>query len=201
MRIKITAVLLFISAIAVADDRTLVGKWESVARNENGIGSTLQLNADGSLARTLGAMLDYHYTFDGRKLRTTATDPNTGQLTTTTLRVKIAGDTLIEKDAGANGVDVQMTRQTPMDLARPLLGTWRYPHYSGSTAFVTFTDDGHELVRIPLKVEGGSWVAVGSQLTLNVEGNDPVTSTYRVNRDVLTLSDNGKDFKYRRARY
>ena len=199
MRARITICLLLVSAVAVAQDRALIGKWESVTRSTGGIGSTLQLSADGSLARTVGAMVDATYTFDGRTLVTTIVDPAIGKKDTTKYRVRIAGDQLTEINGGGRGVDIVMTRQTPMDITLPLAGTWRYAHSSGATAFLTFTADGRELLRIPMRVDGGSWVAVGDQLTLNVAGNDPVTSRYRVDRDVLTLVDNGKEFQYRRA--
>jgi len=202
LRIKISVVLLLVSAIAAADDRALVGRWESINRGEGGIGSTLQLNADGSLSRTVGAMTDNTYKFDGRsRLTITSTDPETGKSVTAKFNVKIAGETLVEKNGGGRGIDIQMTRRTPLDIARPLLGTWQYPHSSGATAFVTFTEDGRELVRVPLNVDGGSWVAVGDQLTLNVSGTDPVTSTYRADRNMLTLVEGGKEFKYRRVKY
>ncbi len=94
-----------------------------------------------------------------------------------------------------------MTRLTPFDIARPIVGTWSYPHSSGATAFVTFTADGRQHVRIPMRVDGGSWVAVDGKLTLRVEGNDPVTSAYRIEHNLLTLVDDGKEFQYRRVRY
>lgn len=170
-------------------------------RGEGDIGTTLQLNADGSLARTVGAMMDATYTYDGAKLRITSPDPETGRAVTTTYRVKIAGDSLVQKNGGGRGVDIQMTRRTPFDRARPIVGTWQYPHSSGATAFVTFTEGGKQFVRIPLRVDGGSWVAVGDRLTLNVEDADPVTSVYRVDRNILTLVESGKEFRYRRVKY
>ena len=201
MRAQLTAALLLLSTLAVADDNSLVGKWESVARNDAGIGSTLQLNADGSLARTLGQMLDFTYTFDGRKLRVSSLDPDSGRAVTNTYKVRLAGDSLFERNGGGSGVDITMTRLTRFDIARPLVGTWSYPHTSGATAFVTFTADGHEYVRIPMRVDGGSWVAADGKLTLRVDGVDPVTSTFRIDHNVLSLVEAGKEFRYRRVRY
>ncbi|HSP35226.1 MAG TPA: hypothetical protein VLU46_12990 [Thermoanaerobaculia bacterium] len=195
------AFLLLLTSTAIADDRSLLGKWESLTRGDGNIGSTLQLNADGSLARTLGAMVDSTYTFDGKRLRITSADPDSGKPVTATYAVKVAGDSLLQKNGGGRGVDIEMRRLTPFQLARPIVGTWRYPHPSGTTAFVTFTEDGKQLVRIPLRVDGGSWVAEGNHLTLNVDGTDPVTSEYRLERNMLTLVEGGKEFRYRRVKY
>jgi hypothetical protein len=201
LRVLISFALLFISAIAAADENALVGKWESVGRSEGGLGATLQLNADGSLASAIGAMVDYTYSIDRGKLKTVFVDPETGKTKVTKNAIRFEGDDLIEKNGGGPRQDLRMTRQTPADTGNPILGTWKYPHSSGATAFVTFTRDGREILRIPLKVDGGSWVAVDNRLTLRVGGKEPVTVTYHIDGGMLTTVKDAKEFRYRRVRY
>lgn len=186
--------------LALADDRALLGRWESVNRSRGGLGSIIDFNADGSLTTTIGAIVDFTYEVNKGRLTTTYVDPQTGKIEKTTNAIRFEGDTLVEKNGNGRGNDIRMTRQTAANPSEPLLGTWRYPHYSGSTAFVTFTKDGRRLLRVPLTVDAGTWVATSDQLTMQIAAREPITTTYHIDGDVLTINDHGKESKYKRAR-
>jgi len=189
------------SAVALAADSPLVGKWEAIARSHGGLGSTLELHADGTLATSLGAMVDAKYRVEGGYLITSYTDESTGKTQESKLAIRFETDMLVEKAVNNPAAsEIRMKRERagkPGDA--PIVGTWSYPAAHG-TARTTFTADGREIFRYPIRTSSGTWSAAGTLLTFGYEGRPPQTANYTLENGVLSVdSKAGTPVKYRRA--
>lgn len=192
----------FAAATAAAPlDVPLVGKWDSERRSMGGIGNVMEFKADGSFTATIAAMVDLRYSVTGQDLKTSFEDPNTHKIEETTVRIRFDGDTLVQQAAQSGEKEVRMKREHRGEGDDPpIVGTWSYPHYTGLPAYVTFTRDGRQLFRLPMRSERGTWSATALALTTTLASGARASYQYRIDKGVLTLTDDGgKEFTYRRA--
>src|SRR6187551_2493541 len=70
---------------------SIVGQWESVARNKGGIGNVLEFNADGTVTQISAAMSDATYQVQGEWLRRFYTDESTGKVNESDTVVELQG--------------------------------------------------------------------------------------------------------------
>lgn len=182
------------------EDAGLVGRWESVARSRGGIGTVLELRADGVATRTPGAMVDGTYRLDGAVLVTSFADPASGSVVESHLRVELRGDTMIHRDRDS-GEKIRLTRVTELGEDAPsIVGTWTFEHPAGTTAFQTFTADGAVHLRVPFVTEKGRYSVAGDALTLELAGSDRWEGRYEIDDSMLTLIPaSGEPERYRRA--
>ena len=204
MTLKAAAVLLLLgaAAAALAADSSLVGKWEAVVRTSSGIGKSLDLRADGTLTGSLGAMVDARYRVEGDTLITTYTDEKSGRTQEAKMKIRFDRDTLVETNLAGPGEEVRMKREGPRkEGVPPIVGTWSTPKPPGGTAYLTFTSDGDEIFRYPIKTFSGKWSSMGTLLTLSYEGTPGQISNYTIENGILTIDPGkGPPTKYRRAR-
>ena len=124
----------------------------------------------------------------------------TGKRQEQTTPIKFTATTLIQKDGNGPGKDLEMQRvQSGKSGSPPIVGVWSYPHYTGMTAFITFTRDGRMLFRLPMRSDPGTWAVSGSSLTFTTPGEAGRTYAYEIRDDILTMSGNGQQFKYKRV--
>ncbi|MGH9442896.1 MAG: hypothetical protein ACRD16_11545 [Thermoanaerobaculia bacterium] len=189
------------SAVALAADSPLVGKWEAMVRTSSELGKTLELHADGTLTGSLGSMVDATYRVEDGTLITTHKDERTGQFQEAKMKIRFEGDTLVEKSPAAGAEEIRMKRETPKKAgAAPIVGTWSYPKPPRGTAYLTFTPGGNELFRYPLRTFSGKWSVIGTLLNLAYEGTPSQVSNYTIENGILTIDPgNGPPTKYRRA--
>lgn len=171
-----------------AQEVSIVGKWESVARSSGGIGNTLEFHSDTTVSLTPGAMVDFTYHLDGTRLVMSLTDPGTGQVSDNTVEVRITSDSMIQRDPKSG----QEIRFVPLKTAEAdtlsIVGTWSFKHYTGVTAFQVFTADGDMHLRVPFRTDDGTYVLSGDSLTINIKGQDSWHVRYVIGENMLTLS-------------
>jgi hypothetical protein len=132
----------------------------SEGRTRGGIGNILEFGADGSFFETIAAMVDFKYAVTGQQLKTWFQDPKTLKVEETSVRIRFDGDMLVQEGAQGHGKDIRMKREQRGEKdAPPIVGMWSYPQYTGVPAFVTFTRDGREFFRLPMRTERGLWRA------------------------------------------
>lgn len=175
-------------ASLAAQEGSMVGKWESVARSRGGIGSTLEFHSDGTISLTPGAMVDFAYRFDGTRLVMSFTDPDTGGVSEDTLDVHMSGDSMI-LSALESGQETQLVRAQPAEAdTPPMVGTWSFTHSTGGTAFQIFTADGNMHLRVPFRTDRGTYMLSGDTLTTVIDGQDARQVRYTIDGARLTLS-------------
>ena len=187
-------------ASLAAQEVSIVGKWESVARSYGGIGSTLEFHSDGTISNTPGAMVESTYRFDGSRLVMSFTDPGTGELSENTVDVHMSGDSMIQSDP-KSGQEIQFVRaQAAMADTLPIVGIWSFTHSTGGTAFQIFTADGNMHLRVPFRTDRGTYMLSGDTLTIVIEGQDAWQVRYTIDGAKLTLfSGDGSPQQYNRV--
>lgn len=174
----------------------LAGCWESTDRGNGGIGNTIDLAADGSVAYTLGAIVDGHYRVASDTIVVSVGDSATGGPQTRATQFALAGNTLTV--TAPDGAQKQ-------DLAREgkgsgLAGTWAYTHPAGTMAYETYTEDGRFFFRLPMRTFEGTWKVVGDSLELALGGEKPRRAAYgRDGADLVLTDANGVASRYHAA--
>jgi hypothetical protein len=169
-------------------DTAVVGFWESESTSRGGIGQTIELKASGELLSSMTIMVDEVYrTADGKLFVAGSGAPFT-----------VTNDRLVQTDD--KGDEIRKERVGGQAAGKdPLVGAWRYRHYTGAGAFERYTEDGRLLFRLPMTSEHGCYRATGDSLSLDIAGRTS-TAQYTVAGTTLTLrSPDGKTYAYRRT--
>jgi hypothetical protein len=184
-------VVAFVASVlgCVAPSDTAVGGfWESESTSRGGIGQTIELKASGELLSSMTIMVDEVYrTADGKLFVAGSGAPFT-----------VTNDRLVQTDG--KGDEIRKERVGGQAAGKdPIVGAWRYRHYTGAIAFERYTEDGRLLFRLPMTSENGCYRATGDSLSLDIAGRTS-TAQYTVVGTRLTLrSADGKTYAYRRA--
>ena len=81
--------------------------------------------------------------------------------------------------------------------AAPIVGTWSYTHYTGTTAYELYTPGGTMVLMVPMQVQQGTYAKGENALTLQLPKG---TASIIVKGDVLTLvSPEGQSSTFRRG--
>lgn len=179
-------ITLLLQPVAAQDATdSMVGLWLGEARSQGGLGNWMEFRADGTVefgfGALVGALLDDTYQLDGTTLKlrlfTGKTTP-AGEpvFESTEKQVQIEGERAVLQarwpaDQPAPEIQlpgkqamfdrmrrpIMMTRVGPPALqASPIAGTWSYEHYTGATAYETFTPRGKWFLRVPMQVAHGT---------------------------------------------
>lgn len=189
-------VFMLLAGPALADEKIL-GRWDSQTRSRGAIGSMLYFQADGTVAITVGAMLDFNYHTDGNRLYIAPDEEKSAG----SMEFSVVGDKLIRKDikSGKPREEIRIGHAVPG--AAPIVGRWRSPHETGANTVEEFTADGQLRLRIPFRTDKGEYKADGSTLSIRIPGR-PRTylGTYRIEGGILILTgrQNGTQERYKR---
>ena len=184
-------VVAFVASVlgcVASTDTAVVGFWESESTSRGGIGQTIELKASGELLSSMTIMVDEVYrTADGKIFIAGSGAPFT-----------VTKDALVQTDD--KGDEIRKERVGGQAAGKdPLVGAWRYRHYTGTVAFERYTEDGRLLFRLPMTSEHGCYRAASDALSLDIAGRTS-TAQYTVAGTTLTLrSADGKTYAYRRA--
>ena len=195
--VTMTVFLAGVLACVPPSDVSAVGFWESRATSRGGIGQSIELKANGELSSSTTIIVDALYRAadgklfiaEGAKALSEATD---GAAFTVTKDLFVQGD--------GQGGEIRKERLGgEIEGTSPLVGSWRYRHYTGAIAFERYTEDGRVLFRLPMTSQQGCFGGAGDSLSLDLAGRK-TTMRYTLAGDVLTLrSAEGRSYAYRRA--
>jgi hypothetical protein len=186
--VVVTALVASVLGCVAPSDSAVVGFWESESTSRGGIGQTIELKASGELLSSTTVMVDAVYrTADGKLFIAGSSAP-----------FKVTKDVLVQTDE--KGDEIRKERVGGQAAGKdPLVGAWRYRHYTGAVAFERYTEDGRLLFRLPMTSQQGCYRATGDALSLDPSGRTS-TAQYTVVGTTLTLrSADGKTYTYRRA--
>jgi hypothetical protein len=137
----------------------LVGTWEGTQVSYGGLGTTLLLGSDGTIAIVFGAMVGGEYKIEGNQLTLLPEPAGGGSPDVMTLA--FAGDTAVISAGGMSRKLIPLeAKTTPASLA----GQWHYTHYTGVPAYEEYTSDGTMRLRVPMQVINGTDSVTGSTI-------------------------------------
>ena len=183
--IALVALLLHPVDTQVAKE-SVVGLWLGEMRTQGGLGNWIDFHADGTVdlgfGALVGALLDDTYRLEGTTLTLRlfsgkVSPEGVPAFESVQKTVQIEGDHAvvasqwrddqpapeIHSPAEQAAFDrmrqpVTMTRVGPATPAACLIaGTWSYQHYTGQTAYETFTPGGKWYLRVPMSLSHGSY--------------------------------------------
>lgn len=192
----------------------IVGTWESVAAPNGGVPTTMDFAADGAFTLSAAPTVDFSYTVADNHLTTTLEDPGGGNGEKRTTPIRLAHDTLFQKDGNGPGNDLTMTRVRPAKASDdPIIGVWSYLLGNGSSVFVAFARNGKGMFRLPMSSCSGTWTQSGSRqlmvsncmirlvpdkFTCSI-AQPPTKWEYSIETGVLTIkNDRGNEARYTR---
>jgi len=186
---------------AAAPSPSIVGQWESVARNKGGIGNIIEFNADGTVTQISAAMSDATYQLQGEWLRLFYTDEATGKVNESDTIVELQGsDRFVEK--AEDGTEQAWSERIGPRASEttPLVGTWCSVFLDTLTSYKEFTATGKAFTRMPFVVLRGTYSVEGSDLTVRILGQGEGKYPFRIeNGQLLIKNKEGVDRAYKRS--
>jgi hypothetical protein len=190
--------VLLISAPATAS--TLVGRWRTLEISKGGIGAMVEFYKDGRVDYSVGAVVEMSYQIDADTL---ILPPETtgGAHQKQRFSFPAPGRVSLRAD---DSPSVELTRVgTPPQTDHPLVGEWVGSREVGSRTMslrYIFYPGGKLLLLIPFVTEHGTYSLDHSQIRLTLPNRQPITGTWRVEGDLLTMPSAGGvgDAKFRR---
>ena len=180
---------------------SIVGQWESVARNKGGIGNVLEFNADGTVTQISAAMSDATYQVQGEWLRLFYTDESTGKVNESDTVVELQGtDRFVEK--AEDGTEQAWSERIGPRASEttPLVGTWCSVFLDTLTSYKEFTATGKAFTRMPFVVLRGTYSFEGSDQTVRILGQGEGKYPFRIeNGQLLIKNKEGVDRAYKRS--
>lgn len=205
---------------------SVVGLWLGETRTQGGLGNWIDFHADGTVevgfGALVGALLDDTYRLEGTTLTLRVysgkvTAEGVPVFESVQKTVQIEGEHAVvasqwrddqpvpetHSPAEKAMVDrlrqpVTMTRIGPATPAASLIaGTWSYQHYTGQTAYETFTPGGKWFLRVPMSLQHGRYTLTPAAVIVQ---SAQQSDTFTREGDVLMEgSADGKHSTYRRA--
>ena len=186
---------------AAAPSPSIVGQWESVARNKGGIGNIIEFNADGTVTQISAAMSDATYQLQGEWLRLFYTDEATGKVNESDTIVELQGsDRFVEK--AEDGTEQAWSERTGSRVSEttPIVGTWCSVFLDTLTSYKEFTATGKAFTRMPFVVLRGTYGVEGSDLTVRILGQAEGKYPFRIeNGQLLIKNREGVERAYKRS--
>ena len=181
--------------VVAAPTPNLAGTWDAVTRSQGGIGTTVLLSPDSTFSLVLGAMVDMTYKIDGRNF-TIFPDTNSKAVETQTLTFTDGHAVL-----SAYGCSRKLTRLDSLSTDSGLVGRWKSMHMTGVPAYEEYTADGQVRMRVPIRVQNGTFRIVGNSIVFHALATQSEDSVpFNLQGDTLTLSSGGAPHRYLRAR-
>lgn len=178
----------------------LLGRWESVARTEGGIGNLIEFREDGSVTQVSAAMGDATYDVTGDWLRTFWRNPVTDKVTEIDAQIDFEGPDLMVETDEKGALLSRLHRMGPrVSETAPWLGQWCHIYMELRPAYREFTSD-RMFFRLPVVFLRGTFEAGDGALTVRIPGRPPGRYPYRLEQGRLILiSQDGSERIYRRA--
>ena len=193
----IVALLASVLACQPPLDTSVVGFWESEATSQGGIGHSIELKGNGELLSSATVILDQVYRVGGGKLLI-AENAQALKGATDGPAFSVTKDLLVQKDEESGEIRKERLGGQGQG-ASPLVGAWRYRHYTGAIAFERYTEDGRVLFRLPMTSQPGCYRAASGSLSFDTAQRKS-TMQYTLVGTTLTLrSADGRSSAYRRA--
>ena len=205
---------------------SVVGLWLGEMRTQGGLGNWIEFHADGTVevgfGALVGALLDDTYRLEGTTLTLRVfsgkvTPDGVPVFESLQKTVQIEGEHAVvasqwrddepvpeirspDEQAALQRLrlPVTMTRVGPATPeAPPITGTWSYKHYTGQTAYETFTRGGKWYLRVPMNQRHGRYtVTLAAVIVQSAQQSNRLT---REGDRLISGAADGQHSTYRRA--
>lgn len=163
----------------------LEGLWESEDKSNGGIGHTLELRSDGTFVEAVTVIVDWNYRVSGDRIIINE------EPIADAFRFKFEGDTFVVESPGLPTVRKERIWQREHNQA-PIVGMWRYRHYTGAVAFERYTPEGRLHFRLPMSSSQGFYTLEGTRLTLDRPGQKKAKVSFEWRGTDLALTFPGQ---------
>ena len=164
--------------------KDLIGLWESIETSKGGIGHTLEFTAEGSFIEAVTVLVNLFYRLEDRVLFV-ADSPAAVKEAREGVKIKIEGNVLMQTEPDDSVVRKDKIGKDTADS--PIVGAWRYRHYTGAMAFERYTPTGRLLFRLPMSSSTGCYeIATGSVILIRPT-NEKNSVGYKLQGDYLDL--------------
>jgi hypothetical protein len=188
--------MMAVALMILASTGALVGRWDVETRSRGGIGTWIELSANGVCSGTTGAMVDGRWKLEGNQL-TLVTDNGDGSSQSQVATISIAGkmQTQVLPTETRRLLRVGVQERGTGSIA----GVWSYAHPAGGQAYEEYTTDGRFLFRLPIRTIPCTWSAEADRLEIR-EGIDVRKYAWDIEKSRLTLQSGGERMIFRRER-
>lgn len=180
---------LFLFSVLFAQDTAtqLVGRWRSAVTSQGGLGSMVQLQKDGTLEYSKGAIVEMKYRVEGKSL---VLPPENAKGPETRQAIEFVGDkTLRMMPAGAP--PIELARQgNRLDAANPILGEWTAPREVNGKKLESryiFYPSGKALLLLPIATKTGVYSVQGAKMKIDIPGLSSSEGSFQRAGDALLL--------------
>ena len=156
---------------SVAEQKKLIGVWESPDTTKGGLGAIYEFREDGGLMAGMGALVNSTYDPKDQNLQQFMNQPYDKSDKDDSRPIKIMDGPL----------------ESPS-----YVGVWKFRHYTGGYAFQKITEDGRMMLRVPFPMPWGKYELKGKKLRFTQAGCPPVDITYKLTEKILELTAPGK---------
>jgi len=179
---------------AAAD--SILGEWISAESTKGGLGAAKNYSKDGSVQTSFGALVDFKYKLDEKKL--TLSLPQEPEASDIVQTFKIDGDKLTLTDDSGNK---QELTHMPGAGNSGIIGKWTGDHYTGSKQILHFTKEQNCYLAVPMISEDGTYTIMGDVLSESYKDKGTKHYKWTIQDGVLILNDSqGKTGKYKRKK-
>lgn len=156
---------------SAAEQKKLIGVWESSETTKGGLGAIYEFREDGGLMAGMGALVNSTYDPKDQYLQQFMNQPYEKSDVDDSRPIKIMGG--------------------PLE-APAYVGVWKFRHNTGGYAFQKITEDGRTMLRVPFPMPWGKYELKGRKIRITRAGCPPVEITYKVTEKTLELTTPGK---------
>ena len=174
----------------------LVSLWESTSISRGGIGNNIEFRSDGPYVAAVTVIVDLRYEVKHGKLYT---GKNTGEPVSyeAGTEIKFENNTLVL--IGQNGEKEVRKRIIP-GRADPVVGKYKYRHYTGAIAYEQFTSDGLMQFRLPMQSTRGCYLLTRNEVKVITPEQKEKTLQYKLDAGQLVLDDQKNPSTYKRVK-
>jgi len=183
---------------AAPTNAELVGLWESEQVSKGGIGHTLEFKADGSYIEAMTVIVDMLYRFDNGKLAVFEPQATPDRIKGSGVDITFTDNGHILKGPDGSSVRKERLGKVHAKEIAPIVGVWRYRHYTGGMAFERYTPEGVMQFRLPMSSSTGCYNMEKNHLNI-IQNNIKTIMPFKLNGDQLALENESKPpSRYRR---
>jgi len=169
----------------------LVGLWESEQVSKGGIGHTLEFKSDGSYVEAITVIVDMRYRFDNGKLAVFEPQSSPDTIKDSGAEVIFEGNGHVLKGADGSTVRKERLGNIQSTGTLPIVGAWRYRHYTGGIAFERYTPDGVMQFRLPMTSSTGCYTIEKDHINI-IQNNKKTTIPFKLSGGHLALENMNK---------
>jgi hypothetical protein len=167
----------------------IAGKWFSVNRNMEGIGTILVFGNDGKMKMVTAVITEYKYVQKRDSLVFSFMPYNKNYLPVdNTVPFKLTPDTLYFFPGDTARIQKLVKVESPRKTKDKFTGLWKFRHSKGYDASWQFTNQGIAQINVNFKTENGKYSVKKGSLEIRLKDRPFENPLFSISGDTLTLT-------------